>query len=414
VRTLPRTGRKELLIWCALTLLAVLAAGSVRQGFLNALAQSQDFEWSASRVLLMHQNPYVAYLDYLAGRSSEKVFLMSQFPSYPAYSLVLLWPFAAMPWPVAQMAWAVSNIVLAVGIVFFITALYFKDGRTPAVFLLLLFSLLASTPYRVTLGNGQHGLFSLFFFLAAIYAADKNRPYAASLLLAVAWFKYSVTFPLSLLFLRRDRFGIAIAAAAIDLALMGLAAAWTNSSIVDMFEQLFVVQGKSVANGYLDVFDILGFLGGLRWPAAFLLASLVVAASLWIVVRKRLEDELLLLSLLSFAACIATIHLIYDFVMYVLPLAYAVRSLAGHARRPLSGSLAISFVAAVVPIWYVQRIVEALHQSHGGSVSAFAMWLCWAWIIASTYGAFGFCVFACLRSPTTVDAPVREVRAATG
>src|SRR4029077_381141 len=110
-----------------------------------------------------------------------------------------------------------------------------------------------------------------------------------------------------------------------DFVVTGFAAIWADSSLFDVLYQPFLVQEKALGKGYLDAFDVLGFLGDGRLPAAFFLSFLVVVAMLWIVIRRRPEDELLLASLLAFAACIATVHLVYDFVLFVFPLAYAIR-----------------------------------------------------------------------------------------
>lgn len=391
---LMRFSRKHRLVYIGLGLLAVLALGSAGVGLKNALATSKDFEWSPSRLLLFGQNPYALFSAFVAGRIPENPFLLAQIPTYPAHALVWLWPFAALPWRFAAPAWALVNIILSVGIVHLVQKLYFREKASLPTFLLLLFLLLSSTPYRVTLGNGQHGLVCIFFLLAAIYASNNHRPHLAALFLAASWIKYSLTLPISLLFLRRDRIYVAIVAAVIDLTLTVVAAAWTNSSIADMLYQPLAVWHVGMAAGYLDFFDTLAFLGNGRSFVAFLLSAFVALGATWIILKRSIQDELLSASLLSLATCIATVHLLYDCIVFLFPLAYVIRNWGERAHSHLFQAFAATLSTAVVLIWFVQRLVEACCQLHPGAGSSLAVLICWICASSSTYVAFGLCVVA--------------------
>jgi heme/copper-type cytochrome/quinol oxidase subunit 4 len=389
--------KKRRLTWIFLAILAILAAGSTIAGFMNALSHSQDFEWSPSRLLLWHQNPYRLYLDYTAGRLSENPFLKSQLPLYPASGLIFLWPYAALPWRLAQISWATSNILFGFGSVFLVWKLYLADKRDIMILVMLLTLFLASTPYRITVGNGQHGLFSMFFFLSALYAERRGTRNLVALLLAVSWLKYSITVPLSLLFMRRDRIYTLLVAGGIDLALTIFAARWTGSSVLDMLYQPILVIRSGLATGYIDLHSILK-LAGVGNAMGFIVPALLGAITLWIAIKRRPSDELLLASLLSLAASVMVVHLLYDFIVLLFPLTYAIRTWTDPRRSRMSAALAVVFIAAIIPIWYLGRPIEALYHVHPGLVSKLAMWLCWAWVVAGTYVALGFCSLVCIAS----------------
>src|SRR5919108_2416309 len=98
-------------------LLLLLATLSFLRGLNAALAPdgSQDFQWSATRAILQHRNPYAEYLEYKAGLR-EKPYILTQSPNYPASGYVFLLPFGLLSWPAAKTAWAAANILLTVAL----------------------------------------------------------------------------------------------------------------------------------------------------------------------------------------------------------------------------------------------------------------------------------------------------------
>jgi len=83
-----------------------------------------------------------------------------------------------MSWPVAKVAWASLNLVFGAGLSF--TLWWLLDPRhdwlTLAVASIALF---AGTPFLNNLGNGQHAVFTLVFFAAALWA---ERQYGVKVL----------------------------------------------------------------------------------------------------------------------------------------------------------------------------------------------------------------------------------------
>src|SRR3954462_5575430 len=147
---------------------------SLAQGVMNATADdgSKDFQWSVARYLLEHKNPYQLYLDFRAGLLPSSPFIATETPVYPASAELFLWPLAGLDYSTAKWAWALLNAVFSIGCAVLVARL--ANLSLPDL-LGLVGLFLASTPVRSTIGYGQQGMWSLFFFLAAVDCKQKNR-----------------------------------------------------------------------------------------------------------------------------------------------------------------------------------------------------------------------------------------------
>ena len=199
VRALYKKRIFRSIIIAALTLLAGL---SVYQGICNARTFSQDFQWDAARALMLGINPYREsltptgalfegnlkdYYRYYESIGSPQKMEANQFPSL----LMLLYPWALLSPDPARLVWLVTNLLFTAGIVVLLRLTFLKDCDR-FVFTALVLLMLAGTPYRNQLGVGQHTLFSLFFFLLALWLSEKKRCLIPSgLCLAVGLFKYT-------------------------------------------------------------------------------------------------------------------------------------------------------------------------------------------------------------------------------
>src|SRR6476469_1561893 len=153
--------------WLLAAAFFVLGVLSCAQGLRNAVRPggSQDLQWGVSRLLLNHQSPYASFVEFKVGKLSHNPFPEVPLPVYPASAEIFLWPLAAFDFNYAKWLWAVANILFAIGTVVLLARL---AGLSGSASLGLLGLFLASTPVRTTIGNGQHGLFSFFFFLLAV------------------------------------------------------------------------------------------------------------------------------------------------------------------------------------------------------------------------------------------------------
>ena len=359
-----------------LVLLAVAACISLVQGINNAILRqggSQDTQWSPSRALLEHTDPYRAYRD----PNGKSPMILCQAPNYPASGLVFLWPYAVWEWPVAKTLWAVSNVLFTAIILFCVFRLLPVD--TPCMSKLLIAMLFVTgTPWRNGVGNGQHALFTLALFLLSVVIVSRSAN-AAGIPLAVSWFKYTIAFPLTLFFARSKRLWAAIlVATAIHAVLTIFAAIWVDTSPVDLLLGTLRVAQSATGRGYLDVFAIASELGlsSKLVPAVFALAILGVT---YLAVRRD-ADELSCLSTLSMAAMTVVFHGGYDFVVLVIPLSYALRERAMNTRSKY-------YLLVIGMIWFVDKMVVVVSkQSWFSPFAGFLSLYFWVKIVVF-YGA---------------------------
>ena len=389
-----------------LALCAVVAAHWLRDAFSVAQVDSRDNNWGADCALLHGLDPYKLYLH--CGHCAKPPFHPAVAPMYSASALVMLWPLAALAWPVAKAVWATLNILLGAGLVATLCRLFLPDGDW-RMFAWALIALFASTPFLNNLGNGQHAVFALAFFPAAIWAEQRGHTRLASVLLAASWFKYSLTFPLSLFFVVRGRFAVLLGAATIHALLTLLAAAWTGTDPFSLLlEPLRVIQGVGSV-GHLELFGLatrLGLTSKLPPLIADLALTIAVLAAIW---RGRADDDLQLLSLLALFAYAVTYHYPYDLVILVIPLFYVVSQARSWKHRDLLQRIwAALLVVLLTWTWYADHPIQLMkiHRDH--------------WIIAiypSYYAALaawfyatlviGIAVVAC-RRPIAVPLPDKE------
>lgn len=280
----------------------------------------------------------------------ESPFMLSQAPNYPASGLVFLWPYAVWEWSIAKTLWAFSNILFTAVILFCLFRLLPKD--TPGAMKLLLATLFViGTPWRNGVGNGQHALFTLSFFLLAVIMLSRSNSFAG-IPLAISWFKYTIAFPLSLFFARsRNGWSAILVAAAIHAFLTVFAAVWVGTSPFNLLLGPIQVAQSATGRGNLDVFAIASAFGlsSNLVPALF---AFVILAITYFAVRRDI-DELSCLSTLSMASMTVVFHGGYDFVVLVIPLTYAIRERAIDMR-------AKCYLLVIGMIWFMDKIVAVI------------------------------------------------------
>ena len=362
----------------ATVLLIAFALVSTAQGLRNAtlgVESGLDFQWAPARALLHGVDPYAAFAD-----GDKEWHHLTQYPNYPASGLVFLLPFGALDWPIARNLWALTNLVLTLAVVGLLSGPLARMGSTSASRSvswrsagLMLALLVSSTSWRNSLGKGQHGMFSLCLTLVAVAALHRHVIWPG-LAMGAAWLKPTLGIPLSLYFARTRRGFLAISASgATHAALTVAAAAWVGSSVVDLLLGPVRTGQATTPRGRMDVFRVASDLGieGATLP---LIAAIGIGAMTFWCIRKE-RDVLLTLSSLSFTTLVVAFHSGYDFVIGIIPLAYAFREGFQSAR---AWYLTVPFML----VWFVDRpVVELVRRGliDGSGVAA--------------YGYHGFTVF---------------------
>ncbi len=360
--------------WYLALVLLILGALSCAQGFVNAVkpAGSQDFQWSPSRYLLQHKNPYQLYLAHRAGELKDNPFPLSQVPNYPASALLALWPLAALDLDTAKWLWAAANVLMGVGCVFLLAR---TTGANMVAALGLLGLFFMSTPVRNSIGNGQQGLFSLFFFLLAVHFQIGKRTPLAAVCLAACWLKFTITFPLSLVFIRREWRMTLLIAAGIHIALTLFLSFWTSESPVGLLMGPLTVSETGVDSTMFDTMAVANYFGAESRLAGAIMGIAILAVAAWVIAssKRNLPTDL---ALASFVSVVWSHHASYDYLVLIIPLMLVVR----HWTQESIGSIDILTISGVLLIWFVLRLLDAaisLFPSHA-ALALTALILFWA------------------------------------
>ena len=301
---------------------AALALVSVVQGFRNGLVLV-DFHWESAVLFLRGENPYRWFFD---GRLYDGVVVdATQAPSTIAFIL----PFGLLPHAFANTLWDVSDLLFTAVFLFFVQRLFFRPAKAPRAFWAFVILFLCGVPWRVGMGCGQHAMFSLAFFAAALWAMERRLHWAVvGALLSAALFKYTVTAPLALVFVIRRQWKAVGFAAAVHLALTTALGCWTHTSPLTLVVESVRVGATLKPIGDADLMGLARWFGVADlWPWAFAGYAVFGAAMLAFAVRRGSRSDggtaLLLfdLAVLALLADVFFYHRCYDFVSLAFSLA---------------------------------------------------------------------------------------------
>jgi hypothetical protein len=219
-------SKKRLLSLCKHVLLLIVLVTIYLNIFIfeEALNASGDFQWTPTKELLQHKNPYESFI-------SGYLFL-AQMPLYPLTGYILLIPYAVLEWPYAKIAWVLTNYVMTIIILYCLQKLWKIENKLIVIFLYCAF--LISGPYRDTIRYGQHDLYVLALFMSAVILSKKHKS-VAGVLLGLSWFKYSTTFPLSLYFIFKQEWKAVLIGILTQCILIAAVCLWLWESPLHIF-----------------------------------------------------------------------------------------------------------------------------------------------------------------------------------
>jgi hypothetical protein len=261
----------------------------------------------------------------------------------------------------ARLLWALSNVGFMVVLVGGLGWLFLQKERKWMWWLAGCFFVMG-TPLRNLIGNGQHALFSLSFFVLALCCLKQKKPLWSGVCLALALLKYTVTGPLLIFFLLKRSYRPLLVAAAIHLALFLFASVWTGATPVQLLRevaQVVTVETNQGRDGYVDVNAVLHHLGmssvPFLWPT--LSVALLLAAA-HVSFRYGKGQELLCLALLALLSSAVVYHRPYDMVVLVFALFYILAGSRSHWRD----SIVVLFGLCVLLTWFVEKPVFLLQM----------------------------------------------------
>ncbi len=178
---------------------------------------------------------------------------MSQAPNYPISSLALLWSCAALDWENAKLWWAISNFLFTILIIIGLQVLFPTKKIDFVILGLLLF--ICGAAWRTHLGCGQHGLYVLAFFIWAMILARKKQ-FTSAVFLSLSWLKYTISFPLTIIFITKKNYKILIGSAIIHLIITVFISIWTGEPIINFIWGPVKVALKATGIGIVDIWGI--------------------------------------------------------------------------------------------------------------------------------------------------------------
>lgn len=300
-----------------LVILAILAIISISRGFQNAVREngSGDFQWQPAKALLERDSPFINYLKYLDGQIKQKPYFLAQTPNYPITGYVLLWPYALFNWNIAKLLWAISNILFTTILLWGLFKLFPLKNKEYFILCSSLFFI--SLPFRNLIGNGQHGLFSLAFFMLALISMNRNA-LLSGLFLSMSWFKFTLTFPLSLFFIYKRQFRPLIYAVLIQLCLLIIITGWTGIFTLELVKQNIIAMLHLSNSGNFDLINLITKIG-LPGSIGFMLILILVIGTIFRMYRISQGNDLKILSFLSLLSFAIFFHRWYDFVVLIFP-----------------------------------------------------------------------------------------------
>jgi hypothetical protein len=343
---LPESRALRLLI---LTLLALTAAVSTYVAVKEAVSVGLDFQWSGAHLLSQHQDPWKTYLD----GDPQRQIILGQQPNYLGEFYVLLEPLGSMSFSHARLGWCLLNLAfLAIVLAILRDMFYLDRDHTLLVTLLVL----SSTPFRVTMSNGQNGIFTLLMLTIVFFAGNR---WTKGLALGISFSKYSFSPLIVLVLLIKRRFGVVLIS--LIPPVIGLLVVWQMlggslwALAVEPFRTSKIAMGPGAADVMTSLETALRDLGASTdkvffYPAVFGIVSAVVAA-IWIGRNRRLDERMqLAVSLVMTLLCFK--HVLYDLVVLAVPVAAAVMAPRSRARTIV--------LLCVVHFWFVTTIVNRI------------------------------------------------------
>jgi len=331
-----------------LFVLLVAAAISSSVAIKEALVTGIDFQWSAAHLLDAGRDPWMTYL---SGDKGHEIILGQQ-PNYLPELYELLMPLGAMQFSHALAWWCGINLLL-LGLTLAMVCRLFKLDRFHAALAVLL--VLCATPFRVTMSNGQHGIFILFLLTSLYYLSNSVLK---GFSLGLSYSKYSFAPLFVLVTLMRRRFGIFLLSLIPPLS--GLLIAWRllGGNLLTLAIEPLKTSRIAMGPGDADIMTPAELL--LRYAHAspglvYLLPALLglglgIAAA---VVISRFdfsgEAEFVLVTVFTLL-CFK--HVLYDYVVLLVPLAFLLASARSKAR--LWGLLAIGY------FWFATSVLNRM------------------------------------------------------
>lgn len=350
--------RKIKILACVgLLLLTIVSLG---MGIKKSIYCSTDFQWDSVKVLSMKVDPYVA-----SGDPTNEYYSMyeeyydrleaNQFPSL----LWLLIPYTIFEPDIAKVVWMLSNLIFLGGTIIVLRKTIWKKMEH-IDFLLVVLALLASSPIRNQIFLGQHSIFSIFFVFLAIYFMNKNET-LSGIMLAVSYFKYSLTAPIMLFFLYKKKWKPVIVSGVIHVVLSLFSAIWLQRNVFDMMLAPVRQASWLSSSGFADVAAILSMFGFKGLAGTIITVVVFIALAIWCLTTKNTNEYQVLIVLIMWSL-IFMYHRKYDYFVLIIPFAAAISSELGinYSNKNVGCVWRILLIILTTGLFFVDGFIDPL------------------------------------------------------
>ena len=334
------------LLFLFLIFLLFLAGISILHAFKIANSYgSVDFQYSPTVLFLEKINPY----EYFMSGNLDNRIMFAQWPFYSHVTYVVLAPFAFLEWEMARLIWSLLNISAALYCVILVSK-FCKLKVFETIIICLIF--FCSTPFRNCISNGN----VTYFVLLCFFAIMINRENLKNFILGFSYFKYNFMPLLAFFILFRN--GIKGLLISLIFCIIGwlIFSFYLNQNPIDnLFQPLQSAFGggfdQKLSRG--DLFTILGFLKNfeLGFEINLFRVIIVLIASFFLAKDiSRINDKMLILSLLLIGNLLTFGHLIYDYIVLLPSFAYS------YSNRKLIHAKISLFI--ILYFWFGIRLIE--------------------------------------------------------
>ena len=334
--------------------LACFAVFSLAYGIYRGMTSGGDFQYGATKALLLGENPYLAtqQLKHFDGA----LCVANQLPS----CLLLLAPFCIFSYKTSLVLWTLANLAFLLILLVVIYKAWFKsslDICPASSFSVLLILLFSGRSLCTLISNGQHLLFSLAMFALAYVFNKKRKSILSGLFLACSAFKYTTIVPLAFIFVYEKAWKSIFTALIIHVILTMLSADIAHESPFALISQSFVVANKLLGEGEADMasaFVDFGLSASIVEVAALVgyMIGAILVCSVFFVKRNEL---LLKLSFLTTVSNVMFYHRVYDFITLVVPLIYIAQKSFVSRKDMIAIFLRFSVWLNIAFFWFITR-----------------------------------------------------------
>ena len=294
---------------------ALTAIVSMVIGVRHTLSSDFDFQWTGAHLLAHQVDPWTEALE-----SHRDLTHSSGVPNYLHELYVLYLPLAVLSKQTAGLVWCVLNFVLSLLSVLMLGRIY----RIPRKHQLLLFLVMASSvSFRAGIGAGQL-CFAILFLFSLVYSFA-NSTTIPGFSLGLSFAKYSFAPVISLTFLLKRRLFVLLLAMLPVVIGLCICMWILHKPIFPLAIEPLMVARHGVSPGFADIMTLNERIE--RWLPSVFNYPIVLAAAFLYALRLALKRGLTPgaeLACVTVASLLLLKHLIYDYVLLVIPLAYAV------------------------------------------------------------------------------------------